>query len=130
MVTIEIKEDLDDPKERKRLSLIHAHNSSSPNNRRAAAKRKQKEAEAAAATKRTVKSLIFLYFLCTWIWRNICENIYFNVGDLTTRYNQFQTNQFTEEDIRGLVKTFKMDFPAGNINKRATVEIIRRVFPR
>jgi len=61
MTTIEIKEDLDDPKERAR---------------RAKAKRKQKEAEEAAAKQRT-------------------------------------TNKFTDEDIRGVVKSFKMNFPQG-----------------
>merc|ERR1711879_465482 len=78
MTTIEIKEDLDDPKERAR---------------RAKAKRKQKEAEEAAAKQRT-------------------------------------TNKFTDEDIRGVVKSFKMNFPQGNMNKKATVELIRRIFPR
>ena len=78
-----------------------------------------------------------------------------------------QTNKFTDEDIRGVVKSFKMNFPQGNkwnweifkkynslqnpwlafplsiiptknidifskgnINKKATVELIRRIFPR
>ena len=44
--------------------------------------------------------------------------------------DQFQTNNFTEEDIKNLVKTFKMEFPHGNINKRGTIEAIRKVFPR
>merc|ERR1712241_1203759 len=80
MLTIEIKEDPDDPKERAR---------------RAAAKRKQKEAEANANNK-----------------------------------SKIPTNNFTEDDIKNLVKTFKMEFPHGNINKRGTIEAIRKVFPR
>ena len=68
-------------------------------------------------------------------------------------YLSFQTNKFTDEDIRGVVKSFKMNFPQGfhitvsetdisgwenleiqfsegNMNKKATVELIRRIFPR
>ena len=28
-------------------------------------------------------------------------------------YLSFQTNKFTDEDIRGVVKSFKMNFPQG-----------------
>lgn len=79
--------------------------------RRAAAKRKQKEAEANA----NGKTKIPVRFFCLPI-------IYF--------YRAFQTNSFTEEDIKNLVKTFKMDFPHGNINRRGTKEAIQKVFPR
>merc|ERR1711915_1038339 len=40
------------------------------------------------------------------------------------------TNCFTEDDIKLLVKQFKMDFPAGKISKPQTMDIINRVFPR
>ena len=97
MLTIEIKEDLDDPKERAR---------------RAAAKRKQKEAEANASNKTKIPVSVKYK------------------GDGFINILNVQTNNFTEEDIKMLVKTFKMEFPHGNINKRGTLETIRKVFPR
>ena len=99
MQTIEIKEDLDDPKERAR---------------RAAAKRKQKEAEANMNSKNKMPVKMKI-----------------NNNDTNSQMEHFfQSNKFTEEDIKTLVKTFKMDFPHGNINKRGTIEAIRKVFPR
>ena len=97
MLTIEIKEDPDDPKERAR---------------RAAAKRKQKEEEAAKA-KQT---------------RPVCSCL--SLPMMIVHFNFSQTNCFTEEDIKLLVKQFKMDFPAGKISKPQTMDIINRVVPR
>ena len=41
-----------------------------------------------------------------------------------------QSNKFTEEDIKILVKQFKMDFPTGKVTKEKSLAIVRKVFPR
>jgi Ca2+-binding EF-hand superfamily protein len=46
------------------------------------------------------------------------------------RIGALQSNKFTEEDIKVLVKQFKMDFPAGKVKKPQSLTIVRRVFPR
>jgi len=40
------------------------------------------------------------------------------------------SNKFTEEDIKILVKQFKMDFPTGKVTKEKSLAIVRKVFPR
>ena len=42
----------------------------------------------------------------------------------------WQTTSFSEEDIKMLVKQFRMDFPTGNVNKQGAQDVIHRVFPR
>ena len=87
--TILIKEDFDDPKERAR---------------RAAQKRKEKEEAAKKAM--AASKLVSFHFIS-----NLC-----NIS-VTWSY-WLQSNKFTEEDIKILVKQFKMDFPTGKVNKR------------
>ena len=45
-------------------------------------------------------------------------------------YKTLQSNKFTEEDIKILVKQFKMDFPTGKVTKEKSLAIVRKVFPR
>ena len=89
--TILIKEDFDDPKERAR---------------RAAQKRKEKEeaAKKAMAASKLV-SFHFIYGL--------------NLFKVSATWSYLlQSNKFTEEDIKILVKQFKMDFPTGKVNNK------------
>ena len=120
--------------------------------RRAKAKRKQKEAEEAAAKQRTV--IISAIRIISYHYKIVINCI--SLRENNREYGLvfvFQTNKFTDEDIRGVVKSFKMNFPQGfhikvsetgisdwenleiqfsegNMNKKATVELIRRIFPR
>ena len=89
--TILIKEDFDDPKERAR---------------RAAQKRKEKE----EAAKKAMAASKLVSFHCIR-----CSNL-LNVSVSWSYW--LQSNKFTEEDIKILVKQFKMDFPTGKVNKR------------
>ena len=42
----------------------------------------------------------------------------------------FQNNKFSEEDIKILVKQFKMEFPTSRPTRPQSLTIIRKVFPR
>ena len=88
--TILIKEDFDDPKERAR---------------RAAQKRKEKEEAAKKAM--AASKLVSFHFIRGSKW-----------NDSVTWSYWLQSNKFTEEDIKILVKQFKMDFPTGKVNKK------------
>ena len=43
---------------------------------------------------------------------------------------QSKMTNFDEEEIKMLVKQFKMEFPNGNVNKPQASEVIRKIFPR
>ena len=80
--------------------------------RRAKAKRKQKEAEEAAAKQRTV--IISAIRIISYHYKIVINCI--SLRENNREYGLvfvFQTNKFTDEDIRGVVKSFKMNFPQG-----------------
>ena len=75
-----------------------------------------------AASKLVKPSFLLVLFLSR-------HHLYLKYLPLSNFYKT-QSNKFTEEDIKILVKQFKMDFPTGKVTKEKSLAIVRKVFPR
>ena len=70
---------------------------------------------------------LILFHQCVWLNSIFLKMIFSSKACL---YNSSQSNKFTEEDIKILVKQFKMDFPTGKVTQEKSLAIVRKVFPR